>query len=494
MDLRTLCPRIADLFHPEFEGEVTPEIAAWLLEHARIPCHCPDVTGFNADLSALETVVNAAQTQLTLDGTPTIVAAEQPEDTRGDKYAQCRTCRHWVTPDAYDGGITECSRCSQCCADAGHALCIRCCEHTEDACGTCTCCGSCCECYVCERCDSRTARAHDFYTCCDQCDNCGCACEEEEESDGSFSIRERGTIHEAKRYQRKAFSCARLAGVEVEYNRCARFDPIRDWAGKWGAGVHSDGSCGWECVSAPASGDLLLRQLDGLFAALDNADATVNESCGIHVHVDARDFRWADMFRLARVYSHVEPLLYLLGGPERVDNTYCKPWRSTLTEALHAKDPKGAFLEALCSTREGLRDCPDKKGEGRYRGLNLRPWLSGRWFKSGPRRDTTVEFRIHKGSLDAERVAKWTRLLVRLIDWTARASDAEVNALPRSAARALGVIAPELKPWIMKQVQNYAQSTPLRRRRVHYAAHAGWCIGRPPPRPLPAIEEKALVA
>lgn len=253
----------------------------------------------------------------------------------------------------------------------------------------------------------------------------------------------------------------RLAGIELEYNQVQDSAPIADFLDAWRAGHHSDGSCGWEVVTAPIAGKHVDACLKALGRAFDQAETEANESCGIHVHVDAGDMRWADMYRLLHVYAKVEPLLYLLGGQKRMQNTYCMPVGKLYTQAMANVDRKGQCLAVAYASPEGrmaARRNPGKKAGGRYRGLNICPWLAGRR-RQQIRPDTTVEFRIHRNSLDMSRVTGWVKLLVTLVDWCAKATDKEAAALPRSALRALCALAPESKEWILARVKAWRRAT-----------------------------------
>lgn len=299
-------------------------------------------------------------------------------------------------------------------------------------------------------------------------------------------------------------------------------------------------------VTSPASGDLLINQLEDLFEAFQKGGAMADSRCGIHVHVDARDLGWSDILRLCKVYALVEPALYILGGEARVANRYAAPSGEKLKVALSSPDPKGSILGVI------YKNAPDanyanlakaklreegavKKDNGRYKGLNLCPWVAGRrisrdlikprskekyraengqyavrmigpkFAKANPASDTTVEFRIHENSLDGDRVAEWVKLLTRLIDWVAKATDKDLSELPKSAFRALAKIAPESKDWILLRLLDWRRKTLSNSyqrsahwqasfragprgmvfssyRRINFASHCGWVIGGVPPK------------
>lgn len=271
----------------------------------------------------------------------------------------------------------------------------------------------------------------------------------------------------------------RFAGVEWEFNSEIS-SKMRMWRERWSAGLHSDGSCGYEAVTPPIGRAGRAKCLTELGTILKGYD--VDERCGIHVHVDARDYYWADTYRLLRIYAHVEPLLYLLGGQRRIANTYCAPVGASFMKALRTEDPKKSVLEVVHGSEDGKntqRFSPSKKAMGRYKGLNLAPWIYGRRTrkKDGEvRPDTTFEFRLHENSKNASRVLAWTELCVDLVDKVSGMNDKEVSALcDKSPLRALLHISPRSKSFILGRIKAWRKAVPTvkyRRIRVSGKGHS----------------------
>ena len=267
----------------------------------------------------------------------------------------------------------------------------------------------------------------------------------------------------------------RLVGVEVE---CNHYPTIQSWLTKWRGALHQDGSCGYEAVTTPVAGEHVKPCLTDLTDMLKAQGNTADNRCGVHVHVDARDIQWPSMLRLLRVYTLLEPILYLIGGQNRLSGRYCAATAADFRTALAGADPKTAVLAAAfrgglgrnrerstfdtwngtnIDARAYVRSRPGKKDAGRYRGINIIPWIVGRRTHAP---DTTIEFRMHRNSLDGARIAEWARLLATIVDWCDAATDGEVAALPRSALRALvNVIAPAFKPWVMSRVKGWRKAT-----------------------------------
>lgn len=391
---------------------------------------------------------------------------------------------------------SEASTCEVCGSTGENCDCVRCngCVRWHRAstmCGDCRYCSGCCGCPRCNECRTRIHTSQGERQCrhCLQgIECCPCTCEERRARQPHV-VEASGAIHYAKHpSSRKRFACHRLAGVEVEFNNCADFRPVKAWAEKWGAGVHHDGSCGWEAVTSPAAGDKLLAQLGELFEALRQAGAVADSRCGIHVHVDARDLQWSGLENLVTVYSKCEGLLYLLAGQNRANNTYCVPSGRSFAEAMQRTQAqgkeavRGAILGVIYGVVDGKRyrreNKPHKKDGNRYKGLNLCPWVAGRYTRP-VRPDTTIEFRLHRNSLDGERVAEWVKLLTKVVDYCAGAPSKAVAELPRKASDALRKIAPESVPYLVARIKAWRRSVRLRYRRVKYSPTRGYLLTSP---------------
>lgn len=412
-----------------------------------------------------------------------------------DNCGSCCECAICSSCDAHvDHTCSGCGECDSCC---DCSICEGCGDPVDNTCSHCNQCSSCCDCDLCTRCnynfaDDVRARCED----CECCERC-CSCDNR----SLRSIRETGNYPAILLSERTRFNSTRKAGIEWEFNNATNSSYINRWAREWKGGIHSDGSCGWECVTPPAAGNYMLDCLEQLGGALENSSATVDKRCGIHVHVDASDLYWPDIFRLMGIYAHLEPLLYALAGQNRQSVTYSSPVGPVFQRALGSIDRKGATIGIGVDIdqgyypsdlsnrikRIGTQVIPKKgEGDGRYRSLNLCPWLARNRTSTKDHRktrvkDTTIEFRMHLGTLDTDRVVEWVKLCVRLVDWISNASDREAQEmLQLSALRALVRIAPESSGWIMERIRAWRKATSRRKRvrRTVQVREGRWtCVG-----------------
>jgi hypothetical protein len=176
------------------------------------------------------------------------------------------------------------------------------------------------------------------------------------------------------------------------------------------------------------------------------------------------------MYKLIRVFGKYEAFMFLLGGQHRMNGVrgahYCKPIGAEYLHALRSDDPKGEIIsialgeKCIKDAKTKMRYNVEKRAAGRYRSLNIIPWLAGRKQK---REDTTVEFRIHRNTHDVDRVIGWAQLCACLVEWCHKASDKEIDELPKSAAQAFAnIIAPSLKDWILNRIKGWRNDTSIK--------------------------------
>jgi hypothetical protein len=116
--------------------------------------------------------------------------------------------------------------------------------------------------------------------------------------------------------------------------------------------------------------------------------AAVNNSCGFHVHVDAGNFTRQDLARLILVWMRLEPIVYFLVSPSRRENAYARLLRKTSYVSI----AKMIFGEI--------------GNDDRYYALNLAAFKKYR----------TVEFRLHQGTTNFEKVKNWTIFCLKLME------------------------------------------------------------------------------
>lgn len=156
------------------------------------------------------------------------------------------------------------------------------------------------------------------------------------------------------------------------------------------------------------------KTLDKLKTLITHENFLVNNSCGLHVHVDARDES-----RVAKIYGNLtsmQSLLFSLAAESRRCNFYCTPVLST------------NFEDA------------DGKGLGsHYAAISKHSYYKHK----------TIEVRIHESTLDLTLVKKWINLIQRISKYNG--PDLALGTLNSELKQLREQIAPE--PELMEYVE-----------------------------------------
>jgi hypothetical protein len=153
------------------------------------------------------------------------------------------------------------------------------------------------------------------------------------------------------------------------------------------------GLSGWEVVSPVLRGEDGLEQIRKVTRLLRDLGATVNRTCGMHVHHGADDLTIGDVKRVTKTWYENQSLIDGLVSPSRRGsaNRYCRALDGRFLREVEA-------VESLQGLQRVYFD--------RYRSLNLASYG----------RHGTLEIRQHQGTLDAEKVVSWVRFGQAIID------------------------------------------------------------------------------
>ena len=177
--------------------------------------------------------------------------------------------------------------------------------------------------------------------------------------------------------------CMTAAGLPCRVENYGHSVP-RQWK------IVPDGSIsdGAELVSPPLSGSRGIAQVRKACAALATAGATVDKSCGLHVHHDVSDLTVVQLGRLFRFWHNTGRTIDLLVAKSRrgEHGRWCKPM----------DDREVCWIES-CEDLNAVRGVAGRTD--RYRTLNV---------PSYPRQGT-VEVRQHQGTVNAEKILAWMR-------------------------------------------------------------------------------------
>lgn len=176
--------------------------------------------------------------------------------------------------------------------------------------------------------------------------------------------------------------------------------------------IVSDGSLsggnGMELVSPPMQGEASLQAIATVCRVLNEKGATVNRSCGLHVHVDGAGLTAPAMRKLAAIYIENENIIdsFMPMSRRGSANTYCGSLNRTNMAALAVARNASEISHAIAHGN-------------RYVKLNYTSFL----------RHGTVEFRHHSGTVDADKIIKWLTVCLRLVACAVKEADQPIANL-----------------------------------------------------------------
>jgi len=243
--------------------------------------------------------------------------------------------------------------------------------------------------------------------------------------------------------KRVAGASRRLIGVELEFSRFD-VDDLREREAlrhmtRWGAFGCYDGCVprGMELVTSPASGTAFFEQAIEVIGPFQMA--IVDDACGMHVHVDARDFSWYDVRRMIIAYSRCESWLYSMCSPNRENNHFGGMnggrWMSAVAKSRDPEESKRNIAYKLYGTADTRSRRNHKYEQARYGGFNLHSWLYRK----------TFEFRMHHGTKSIADVTNWAQIVAKMVDVAMESTEAEL--LQGALALLRGRLTPSELEW-----------------------------------------------
>ena len=149
--------------------------------------------------------------------------------------------------------------------------------------------------------------------------------------------------------------------------------------------------------------------------------AKVNKSCGLHVHLDARDYNY-NYSQLNNNYARlvaVQSILYSMQPKSRQDNSYCK--------------------------RSKTRNI--RRGSTRYQGINAQSL----W------KYNTIEIRLHAGTTEFHKIANWVDLVYGVMYSAVEPPKRSMTSV-RSFFRTFQEVPTSLMEYVVGRINRFADS------------------------------------
>ena len=179
------------------------------------------------------------------------------------------------------------------------------------------------------------------------------------------------------------------AGINVQVEGYNHTDHTDHW--KLVTDSSLSGNNTFELVSPILHGEQGLEELEKVCWVLDLCNAKVNDTCGLHVHMDAAEFDLTTWKNLILTYKRLEGVIDNFMPHSRRNNRYCKALTAITENSIkHARnigDLRAAFFH------------------NRYHKVNLEAYT----------RHRTVEFRQHGGSTNFTKMSAWIHFLAKMI-------------------------------------------------------------------------------
>lgn len=331
----------------------------------------------------------------------------------------CESCDHRIMGPNRDSycGCENCDSCSECCECFYCEDCSRM-VNADDISGCATDgeyhCVRCCSCERCTYCeswqsDSNALCEHSYCSNCLDWNRCS-YCEDEsyeEQTEHEHYEDSPSDIPQWSGYG--LLSNGPRFGVELEVTgisisravsvlRSVGIDASEYGSARWRVVSDCSVNRGCEVVSPPLSGDSGFAELQHVMLALRLNGASVDSSCGTHVHHDATDLTGKDLAVIARFYKQSQDAIDLLHSASRRRDghaalDYCNVNDDETINALEQTETKDDVARALYYA-------------SRYQCVNVCAYP-----KHG-----TVEFRQHAGTLDFRKLSAWIRFGQSLIN------------------------------------------------------------------------------
>jgi len=161
---------------------------------------------------------------------------------------------------------------------------------------------------------------------------------------------------------------------------------------------------GYEIVMRPRRGDRLFKDTQIVCHTLKNGlDAYVSRKCGLHLHIDVRDYDYVHFSVLAMMTKLIEPHVYSWCPPSRATSQWCRKVSQRLSSFKYVED-RDDFIDVWYDN--GYYSS-EKYNEKRYHGLNLHCHFQA---------NQGLEIRYHGGTLSADKIKHWTIFWTNVVD------------------------------------------------------------------------------
>lgn len=298
---------------------------------------------------------------------PTVLTSGKEHKIKGigkQPYYICNSC--------YEARFFRCVSCTKHCATKNHAY-----KDPETNKRMCT------QCY------------RQSYFCCDSCQGTKVR---GDGANGRCSVcmhrKVNAIAHKSSSFN-KTLGIDRFFGVEIE-TCCGDDDVVREegWETCGDGSIHpKSGDIGIEYKTGVFQGNKGIQLLEQMCQKLAEKSHYVNNSCGLHVHVDCTNLTQDQLVNVSSFIRVFDNIIYSLMPRSRSKNDYCQKFSVPIRSIKDAKLAKINKLRHFGSM-------------GRYRGFNLEAYQE----------HGTIEFRYHSGTINYHKIKNWILTCLLIIE------------------------------------------------------------------------------
>lgn len=179
-------------------------------------------------------------------------------------------------------------------------------------------------------------------------------------------------------------------------------------------------SGGYELVSPVLFGEEGLATVKKVLSCLNqskrNADMDmINYSCGLHVHIEAKDLSTHDIHQIVTRYKDNENIIDSWMPPSRRGNGR---WAQSIQSSWSSRylDAVESLQETYTNVGNALRNCQAT----RYSKIN---------FTRAYRNYKTIEFRHHSGTTDFNKISNWIEFLQNFVEHSTKCKNTRAGVI-----------------------------------------------------------------
>ena len=193
-----------------------------------------------------------------------------------------------------------------------------------------------------------------------------------------------------------AWTAIQIVGVSCEYYGKTHTGP--QLSDSWKVVFDSSVSNGFEAVTPPLQDT---KDIKTALKALNQAGATIDKTCGFHVHIDAKGMTLKSWKRLGKLWIRIERATDKLLAKSRRENAnvFCRSNRDRIG-SIEVWDDR---FDSCTTAKQVGRFL---SGGSRYHKLNTASFpIHG-----------TVEFRAHQGTLNGQKAEIWILFCIQIVE------------------------------------------------------------------------------